>query len=548
MWRRIYFLLFFVRLWFAMSPSYLHPDENFQGPEVIAGEVFSYPVHRTWEFTSEHPIRSVYPLWTVYGMPMILLRWLLGNEIPPSTVFWVLRGLMFIMNFVLEDWVIYELVPSKRHRETAVVLLASSYVTWTYQAHTFSNSVETLVVAWSLVLIKRIVARPNRDSPLSVIPLALSGLLTTIIAVAFDTAFYTPHQITWLDLILYPVITPLNNLMYNISPENLAQHGLHPWYQHLLANLPMLVGPAVLLRPEPSFRLFSAVSGIIVLSCFPHQEARFLLPTIPLFLSSVRLPSKPRLFYSWVAAWTAFNVVFGILMGVYHQGGVIPTQIFMSQQPDATQAIWWKTYSPPIWLLNGKNAVLTTHDVMGMPGEDLMEQLAELATCDRPADRRNKEYLKEKNGTYLIAPVSATWLDPYLRNKGLEGLRFRQVWSYRQHLNLDDLDWGEDGVWNTLKRVIGRRGLAAWRFGMYVLFPIGIMYYFGTNLDERFAVPDFWPKAENANSVPTERDEIHAELQRLRARRLYLRDRRLASETQGQPTGVQDQTVGEVRR
>jgi hypothetical protein len=38
MWRRSYLLLVVIRLWFALSPSYLHPDENFQGPEVIAGE------------------------------------------------------------------------------------------------------------------------------------------------------------------------------------------------------------------------------------------------------------------------------------------------------------------------------------------------------------------------------------------------------------------------------------------------------------------------------------------------------------------------------
>jgi hypothetical protein len=37
MWRRTYLALVLVRLWFACSPSYLHPDENFQGPEVIAG-------------------------------------------------------------------------------------------------------------------------------------------------------------------------------------------------------------------------------------------------------------------------------------------------------------------------------------------------------------------------------------------------------------------------------------------------------------------------------------------------------------------------------
>ncbi|ERS99943.1 hypothetical protein HMPREF1624_03312 [Sporothrix schenckii ATCC 58251] len=511
MWRRTYLILILVRLWFAMSPSYLHPDENFQGPEVIAGEVFSYPVRLTWEFTSDHPIRSVFPLWPVYGLPMFLLRWLwIGNggdgEIPPHVVFWVLRLLMFVMNFVLLDWAIYELVPAKRHRQTAVVLVASSYVTWTYQTHTFSNSVETLVVAWSLVLIDRIVeGRQDRASvlapsilgivvvfgifnritfpafllipglrlipyfinrPLSFTALALSGLLTTIVAIAFDTAFYTPHQISWGDLLFHPVITPLNNLLYNISPANLAEHGLHPWYQHLLANIPLLIGPAaalLFLQPHLSLRLYSAVSGIFVLSIFQHQEARFLLPTIPLILSSVQLPRNSRLLHAWVSAWIAFNVLLGILMGVYHQGGIVPTQIFMSRQPDATQAIWWKTYSPPIWLLNGKNEVLQTRDVMGLPGDQLMEQLTALATCDTPADRRNNEYLKEKNGTYLIAPLSATWLDQYLPNKGLEGLRFREVWRYRQHLNLDDLDWGDDGVWNTLSRVVGRRGIAAWR-------------------------------------------------------------------------------------
>ncbi|KAK3938382.1 glycosyltransferase [Diplogelasinospora grovesii] len=510
MWRRTYLFLILVRLWFALSPSYLHPDENFQGPEVIAGQIFSYPVRRTWEFTTDHPIRSVFPLWPVYGLPMLLLRWLwIGNghdgEIPPIAVFWTLRVLMFIISFVLEDWAIHELVQSQRHRRIAVLLVASSYVTWTYQTHTFSNSIETLVVAWCLVLIERIVASPQRSSvlastvlgivavfgvfnritfpafllipglrllpffwrnPLSLAVMVIAGLFTTAVAIALDTAFYTPHSISWSDLVLHPVLTPLNNIMYNISPSNLAQHGLHPWYQHLLVNLPQLLGPAALLlftQPHLSLRLYSAISGVFVLSIFQHQEARFLLPTIPLFLSSVQLPKKDSVLRIWVAAWIVFNLVFGTLMGVYHQGGIVPAQVFMSKQPDATQAIWWKTYMPPIWLLNGKNEVLHTRDVMSLKGETLLEELEKIATCDTPADRRNMEYLKEKNGSYLIAPLSAGWLDPYLPNKGLEGLRFREVWRYQQHLNLDDLDFAEDGVWNTLARVIGRRGLAIWR-------------------------------------------------------------------------------------
>lgn len=39
------------------------------------------------------------------------------------------------------------------------------------------------------------------------------------------------------------VLTPLNNLLYNMDVDNLKQHGLHPRYLHLLVNTPMLYGP-----------------------------------------------------------------------------------------------------------------------------------------------------------------------------------------------------------------------------------------------------------------------------------------------------------------
>lgn len=92
---------------------------------------------------------------------MTLLKWIWAEDdqghVSPEAVYYTLRIVMFILSFVLEDWAIYELVHSPRHRRQAVFLVASSYVTWTYQSHTFSNSVETLLVAWSLVLIERIV-------------------------------------------------------------------------------------------------------------------------------------------------------------------------------------------------------------------------------------------------------------------------------------------------------------------------------------------------------------------------------------------------------
>lgn len=113
---------------------------------------------------------------------MLLLRWLwIGNgndgEIPPIAVFWTLRTLMFTLSFVLEDWAIHELVPSRRHRHVAVLLVASSYVTWTYQTHTFSNAIETLVVAWSLVLIERTVATPLNTQQTPLMAPAILGFI-----------------------------------------------------------------------------------------------------------------------------------------------------------------------------------------------------------------------------------------------------------------------------------------------------------------------------------------------------------------------------------
>src|ERR1700761_2945617 len=65
------------------------------------------------------------------------------------------------------------------------------------------------------------------------------------------------------------------------------------------------------------------------------------------------------------------------------------------------------------------------------------------------------------------------------------------------------------------------------QFGMYVMFPIGIMWYFGTNLDSKFSVDGFWPTKEQSNRVPRERKDLDEELDRLKSLRLNLRQKRL---------------------
>jgi protein PET100 len=70
------------------------------------------------------------------------------------------------------------------------------------------------------------------------------------------------------------------------------------------------------------------------------------------------------------------------------------------------------------------------------------------------------------------------------------------------------------------------------QFGTYVLFPIGWMYYFGTNLDNRFATKDFWPTAEQSHKIPLDKEEIDQELARMRMVDAVKRERRLAAEAE----------------
>ncbi|PYH88453.1 hypothetical protein BO71DRAFT_391564 [Aspergillus ellipticus CBS 707.79] len=534
MWRRTYLLLLVIRVYFALSPSYLHPDENFQGPEVFAGRIFSYPSRLPWEFTTAQPIRSVFPLRPTYDVPMNLLKGFYaesGTPNPsPQLVYYVLRGVMFLLSFVLEDWAVYELVPLPRHRRATVVLVASSYVTWTYQTHTFSNSLETLLVAWGLVLIRRIVENKRRSSlfscavlaflavvgvfnritfpafllvpglqllphfwrkPLSLFSFAGFGLFFFCVAILADTAFYNPSASFW-DALHAPIITPLNNLLYNTDESNLALHGLHPRYHHILVNLPQLLGPAYIamifsLWKSSSItfwlkntRAVSAISATAMLSMFPHQEPRFLIPCVPLLLSCLRV-RKSRLF---LGAWVIFNALLGFLMGVYHQGGVVPAQLaipsivstsvlesgnvpYGDMPRGSATVLWWKTYSPPLWLL-GDNATapldIETRDLMGISGPEMADELEKLVpSC--PNDEEDSS-TAPRPFIFVVAPKSATFLDQYTTpldsTSGTSDLRLHELWTWSKHLNLDDLDFGTDGIFPTLGRVIGRRGLSVW--------------------------------------------------------------------------------------
>lgn len=380
-----YLGLILLRLYFAVQKSYIHPDEMFQGSEVIVGNLYDWDVIHTWEFVSSRPIRSIVPIYLFQSPLLYHLRMMLPDD-STTAIFYTLRFQQFLWSLCL-DILLYAISRSKN----SLLLFASSYTTLTYQTHAFSNSWESILVLATLY------ASQGEELSLMMGSLACLGVFTRVSFAAFmvPLAFvrlkrmfswnekrkiWIPDELQiqfnafsaltfvaqatifiyldsryyfgqWLDLYSWHqgAYTVWNNLMYNSDANNLAQHGLHPRYQHVI-NALVLLGPALLLVKQVSGNLYSAsmAAGFLMLSLAPHQEARFLLPCIVLFFASLRVRRVSKKVW---AIWLTFNFIMAVFLGVFHQCGVVPAALHISQVYPNASITWTKSYPAPKHLL-----------------------------------------------------------------------------------------------------------------------------------------------------------------------------------------------------
>lgn len=240
------------------------------------------------------------------------------------------------------DFSVWSLVSQPASRRLPLLLLASSYVTCTFQVRPFSNSLESVLLSLCLVLFRRILDKQTRfkvgqqkcgdrsyhpsytlkrDLHLLAV-LAVFGTFTrpTFVAFALPIAYQllrlsyemAGSPIPLIRLLLPPfctamvvasafiaadtyyflgnfsklVITPYNFVRYNLSVDNLADHGLHPHWLHVGVNLPLLLGPLVVWYAwcnlyeyvKPSRRRVQKVhfeSDILRQSMIPYFESPF---------------------------------------------------------------------------------------------------------------------------------------------------------------------------------------------------------------------------------------------------------------------------------
>ncbi|KAL1123275.1 hypothetical protein AAG570_002361 [Ranatra chinensis] len=225
------------------------------------------------------------------------------------------------------------------------------------------------------------------DFNMRILVLALCSVPTVASLVAVDSFYY--GYLTWDELIQRRVtlgnnfvVTPYNFIRYNMNSANLAKHGLHPRFTHILVNVPLLynvLGFAGLIaflhivfrlifnknwsalpRVQSVIGLMTAcfIVPIGLLSVFPHQEPRFIIPcTLPLvFLHSQRIRhctehknivekhdlngfkvflkkdiemnTKDRL----LAVWYIVNIVCTLFYGFVHQAGIYPLMEHLSEE------------------------------------------------------------------------------------------------------------------------------------------------------------------------------------------------------------------------
>ncbi|XP_023241095.1 GPI mannosyltransferase 4-like, partial [Centruroides sculpturatus] len=448
---RIYYWKLAVALRFLLTVlpqnGYIHPDEFFQTSEVVAGDVFNFEVLRSWEFEENFPIRCIVFPYLTAGIPFLLMNKLLSpilsfNE-NPLLLLLIPRLVMFCL-MLGQDWCLYKICKMfKKNYVYSLFIFSTSYVTIVFYTRTFSNSIESLLFSFLLLVVSKVIyelSESNNDSNdipygnliglllalgiynrptfilFAFVPVLfwlqiglkknvlsfivmfcrLLTVIPTFVIVCFlltliDTIYYSKtsisHLFNHLKDIFYLfqnlIFTPINFIHYNLDNSNLAIHGIHPRFLHLLINVPLLFGilglmgifcyiqillkmvkglwPFYDLLPHNSMMLMSFVFPILTLSLFCHQEPRFLIPVLlPLcFLFSDSIYGytlkKQWLFMMWILS----NLVCGFFFGFVHQGGLIPSMISLqkvlmknNKLGINSHVIFYHTYMPPRYLLN----------------------------------------------------------------------------------------------------------------------------------------------------------------------------------------------------
>eukprot|EP01124_Arcella_intermedia_P017672 TRINITY_DN2447_c0_g1_i1.p1 TRINITY_DN2447_c0_g1~~TRINITY_DN2447_c0_g1_i1.p1 ORF type:complete len:587 (-),score=137.05 TRINITY_DN2447_c0_g1_i1:30-1790(-) len=125
------------------------------------------------------------------------------------------------------------------------------------------------------------------------------------------------------------------------------------------------------------------LSPLVILSFAHHQEMRFLYAIlVPLVILGYKTiwGSEGNVYTK--GGWIAFNLVLLILLGVHHQGGLVPTILKVASNPTegaTTHVVFYQTYMPPRHLFaiekDAAKPKFAVYDLKGAEGTELKKVL-----------------------------------------------------------------------------------------------------------------------------------------------------------------------------
>lgn len=254
------------------------------------------------------------------------------------------------------------------------------------------------------------------------------------------------------------VITPYNFFLYNSNAAHLAEHGLHPRYLHLTVNINLLFGPLsfyfykrlynLILIPMKKKKidtsycpLIMIIFPLVLLSLFPHQEPRFLIPILPfvVMIGIEQIEEKPKIKNVFIFVWILFNMLLTPIYGVLHQGGVVQSLLHVEKQLNYKQSeinpifnsddkfVFFRTYMPPHSLILSKRSKSQIIDVQGGNIDYFLRYLPQKLSEDKDFQQN-----KTSSNIYVITPSNVV---TEFKEKGV---KFTTMFVYYGHLSMED--------------------------------------------------------------------------------------------------------------
>ncbi len=232
---------------------------------------------------------------------------------------------------------------------------------------------------------------------------------------------------------------------------------------------------------------WAILSGLVILSCAPHQEPRFLLPSmVPLvFLygrhifgtdalesdtNSDAIKRGSKQFHLSLVVWIVFNLILYIFFGWLHQGGLLHSLLRLenlggtlrgkSDAPLPRAFIYYKTYMPATFLTRKRSRIKSKDEACEVGGGQCAEEkcldssqrevILDLHGADSSVLLKVlREWLPchgrdvgDSDGLKLVSPPAV--ILPLAENnngEGWEGYSILSMNDYNGHIHISTEDW-----------------------------------------------------------------------------------------------------------